>query len=312
MTWHALRAAGESVTATRRLLAGAPVSAWLRLSVLALFVGTLVTPFLVDFNRGSTLLASVPDSPWPFVAVTLAGLAALCVGTVFEFVFLDALRGQRVRLVADSDRRFRAGLEVFALRAALAGVLGCAVGAFVLADAPLAIVPLAALAVVLAVVDRLTVAFVVPIMLVGGRSLPDGWRAFSPTLRREWREYALYLLVAAVLWSAVAVVGGLAGALLAGVLLVPFAVLGLAVGSALLAQGLSEAAVGQAVMGTLAVPYLFAFVTLVLLVHLPLVAYLRYIALFVLGDTAERYDPIPRLRAAIRRGRSGDGRRARG
>lgn len=307
-----MRAAGESVTATRRLLAGAPLAAWLRLSVLALFVGTLVTPFLVDFNQGPALLASAPDSPWLLAAIAFAAPTALCVGTVFEFVFLDALRGERVRLVTDGGRRFRAGLEVFALRAGLAAVLGAALGAFALADAPLAIVPLVALAVVLAVLDRLTVAFVVPIMLVDDRSLPEGWRAFSPTLRSEWREYVLYLLVVAVLWSAIAVVGGLAGALLAGVLLVPFAVLGGAVGGVLLAQGLSEAAVGQAVLGTLAVPYLFAFVTLVLLVHVPLVAYLRYIALFVLGDTAERYDPIPRLRAAIRRGRSGDGRHARG
>ncbi|MFC6906517.1 DUF7544 domain-containing protein [Halalkalicoccus tibetensis] len=302
MAWHALRAAGESVTATRRLLANATMAAWLRLSVLALFVGTLVTPFLVDFNRGATLLGSLPDPTLLLVAGLFVGLAALCVGTVFEFVFLEALRGERVRLVTDSGRRFRAGMEVFAFRTALALVLGLAVGAFVLFDLPPAIGPLASLVVVLAVLDRLTVAFVVPIMLVDGRSLPDGWRAFSPTLRREWREYALYLLVATLLWSAVAVVGGFAGALLAGLLLVPFVVLGGAVGGTLLAQGLSEATVGQAVIGTLAVPYLLAFVTLVLLAHVPAVAYLRYIALFVLGDTAERYDPIPRLRAAIRRG----------
>lgn len=301
MAWHALRAAGESVTATRRLLANETMAAWLRLSVLALFVGTLVTPFLVDFNQGATLLGSVPDSTL-LVAGALVGLAALCVGTVFEFVFLEALRGERVRLVANSGRRFRAGMEVFAFRTVLALVLGVALGAFALADTPFALVPLVALGVVLAALDRLTVAFVVPIMLVGERSLPEGWRAFSPTLRREWREYALYLLVASLLWSAMAVVGGLAGALLAGLLLVPFAVLGGAVGGTLLTQGLSEATVGQAVTGTLAVPYLLAFVTLILLIHVPLVAYLRYIALFVLGDTAERYDPIPRLRAAIRRG----------
>ncbi|MCL7417853.1 MAG: hypothetical protein M8354_08450 [Halalkalicoccus sp.] len=307
MGWHALRAAGESVAATRDLLSSASLAAWARLSVLALFVGTLITPFLVDFNRGAALLASVPDSATlPLIAagVVVVGVA-LCVGAVFEFVFLDALRGERVRLLAGSERRFHAGLQVFAFRATLTLALGGVLAALVLVGTPPALLVAAlAVALVLAALDRLTVAFVVPIMLLEGCSLPEGWRAFSPTLRAEWREYAIYLLIVTALWTAIAVGGGLLGALLAFALLVPFATLGTAVGGALLARGLSEGVVSQAVLGTLAGPFVLAFVSVVLLVHVPLVAYLRYVGLFVLGDTTERYDPIPRIRAAIRRDRA--------
>ncbi len=305
MVWHAVRAAGESVRATRSLLSTASLATWLRLAVLGLFVGMLVTPFLLDFNRGSELLASAsPATIRGVIAATaLVALLALCVGAVFEFVFLDVLLGDAVGLIAGSRRRFRAGLQVFALRAALALPVGGALIALVALHAPPALAVVGgALAVAVWVLDRLTVAFVVPIMLVKNCSLSAGWRAFSPTLRDEWREYAIYLLVAAALWAAIAVVGGLVGALLAFALLVPFSTLGVAVGSALLAQGLSQPVVGRAVLGTLAGPYLLAFVSLVLLVHVPPVAYLRYIALFVLGDTAERLDPIPQLRATIRRG----------
>ncbi len=302
MAWYAVRAAGESLTATRRLLEDAPIAAWVRLAVLVSFVGTLITPFLVDFNRGSALLAAIPETaPIAGIAAVLIA-AALCVGAVFEFVFLDALRGESIRLRSGSERWFRAGMQVFAFRAALAIPVGTALAALALFDLPFAVVVgVGAFAVALAVLDRLTVAFVVPTMLVEGCSLPAGWRAFSRTLRADWREYAIYLWIAALIWAAVAVVGGLVAGLLAFALLVPFGALGVVVESALLAQGLSEDVVGRAVLGTLAGPYLLAFVSLVLLIHVPLIAYLRYIALFVLGDTADRYDPIPQLRAAIRR-----------
>lgn len=304
MAWHAVRAAIESVTATRDLLSAAPPVVWFRLSVLVLFVGTLITPFLTDFNRGAALLASVPEpATLPLIAAgTVVVAAALCVGAIFEFVFLDALRGKRIRLLAGSGRRFRAGMQVFAFRATLTLTLGGLLAVLTLFDASMALAVVAgAFAVALGVLDRLTVAFVVPIMLVEDCSLPEGWRAFSPTLRAEWHEYTVYLLVVAVLWTVIAVAGGLLGALLAFVLLVPFATLGTAVGGALLAQGLSEGIVSQAVVGTLAGPFLLVFVSVVLLVHVPLITYLRYVALFVLGDTAERYDLIPGIRAAIRR-----------
>ncbi|ADJ15287.1 hypothetical protein C497_13156 [Halalkalicoccus jeotgali B3] len=304
MAWYALRAVGESVSAARRLLAGASLSAWLRFAVLASFVGTLITPFLTDFNRGGSVLAALPETATAglLAAAVVLGAAALCVGSVFEFVFLDALRGERIRLVADSARRFRAGLQVFALRVVLVALAG-GLSVAVLSFEPPAALAVCALVLALAclAIDHLTRAFVVPIMLLEGCSLAAGWRAFSPALGAEWREYALYLLIAAALWAAIALGGGLLGALVALVVLVPFGALGTAVGGALVAQGLSRSVVDQAIIGTLLGPYLLVVLLLILLVHVPFVTYLRYVGLFVLGDTEERYDPIPRVRATIRR-----------
>lgn len=310
MAWYALRAAGESMTATRTLLASAPLAVWGRLAVLVPFVGTLVTPFLTDFNRGPSPAALATNATTVDV-LTVAFVAALtlCVGAVFEFVFLDALCGRRVRLRSGTRRHLRSGLELSAFRIGLAVPVGLALIVPTVLEGWLAlIVPLPVALVVLSL-DRLTVAFVVPIAVVKACSLREAWRAFARTLRAAWSEYAAYLLVAAALWCAIALVGGLLGGLVAVALLVPFGVLGTTVEAALSAQGLSEALVGRTVLAALSIPYALAFLSAIALAHVPFVTYLRYVALFVLGDVDKRHDPIPRLRASIRRetgtGRSG-------
>lgn len=309
MTWYALRATRESVAATRRLLAGSTLAAWCRLAVLVLFAGGLTTPFLIDFNRGPVVLDATDGLGSALTVVGIAtvtlvaGLGILLVGSVFEFVFLDALRGEPVRLTAGGKRWWRAGVQLFVFRLAVLSCLGLAAGLVLRTGnpRPLVLVPTALAAGVLVVLDRLTVAFVVPIMLVDDRSLSSAWRALLPTLRVEWRQYAAYLLVAGTLGVGVAVLGGLLAALLAVAFAVPFSAFGAAVAAALIEQGLSPTTVSRVVAAALAVPYLASVLGTVLLVHVAPVAYLRYIALFVLGDTAGRFDPIPQVRAAIRR-----------
>lgn len=305
MAWYAVRAAGESVAATKALLAGASLRMWLRLSILVLFVGTLVSPFLVDFNNSSMVLGAIErtDTTALLMLIVLVSVLFLCIGTVFEFVFLDALRGESVQLIAGSERRFYPGMQVFALRLALFGIAGSPILVAVISfSTRWAIALSVCFGLLMLLLDRLTVGFVVPIMLVEDCSLAAGWRIFASSLSADWGEYLLYLLIVVTLWLAVAIAGGLVGALFALGLLVPFGTIGVAVSELLFTQGLSEAVVTQAVVGTLALPYLLVFSVSVLLIHVPLITYLRYIGLFVLGDTTQRYDPIPQLRAAIRRG----------
>lgn len=305
---YALRAVGESVTATRRLLAGAPAATWGRLAVLVAFVGGLTTPLALDFNRGPVALETVTESvaaPSGTVLAAVAvgavlALALFFLGTIFEFVFLEALRGEPIRLVAGGRRWWHAGVQVFAFRLVVLAL--AAVGAVLGSPWPAPFVaPLAFVGGLFFVLDRLTVAFVVPIMFVGERSLLAGWRAFIRTLRADWREYVAYLFVAGGLWLAVAVGGGLLAALVAVALAVPLVAFGAAVAVPLVGQGLPMAVVGCVVGVALTVPYLVVVLGAVLLVRVPLSTYLRYLALFVLGDTVDRYDPIPRVRAAVRK-----------
>ena len=309
MTWYALRAVGEAATATRRLLAGASLPTWGRLAVLVLFAGGLTTPLMIDFNRGPDLLDGAagidPASMALLVAgVAVVGVAALLAGSVAEFVLLDALRGEPIELSTSGRRRWHAGVRLFAFRLAVLAPPALVLPAAVRAGGlrPAVLVPSALLAGAVLAFDRLTVAFVVPVMVVDGRSPSSGWRAFLPTLRAQWRQYVAYLLVAGALGSAVAVLGGLLAALVATAFLVPFSAFGAVVVAALVERGLSAATVGRVVAVALAAPYLLAVLGTILLVHVVPVAYLRYVTLFVLGDTNDRYDPIPGVRAAVRRG----------
>ncbi|WP_336363514.1 DUF7544 domain-containing protein [Halalkalicoccus salilacus] len=311
MTWYALRAAHESVAATRHLLAGASPATWARLSVLVLFAGGLTTPFLVDFNYGSELLDGTVGVDPSSTAVLAAGggfvgLAALLAGAIAEFVLLDALRGDPVRLVARGRRWFHAGVQLFVFRLVVLCLLALVGLTGIRADdpGPAVLLALALVAGTIVVLDRVTVAFVVPIVFVDGRSLPAGWRAFLPTLRAQWHQYVGYLLVAGTLGFAIAILGGLLAALVAIAFAVPFSAFGAVVAAALIEQGLSAPTVGRVVVLALAAPYLAVVLGSVLLVHVAPVAYLRYVSLFVLGDTTGRYDPIPQVRAAVRRGGS--------
>lgn len=311
MTWYAFRAARESVAATRRLLAGASPAAWARLSVLVLFAGGLTTPFLIDFNYGSDLLdgaAGIDPLSTALLAAGVAaiGIVALLTGAVAEFVLLDVLQGGPVRLVAYGRRWWRAGAELFAFRLVVFGLLALVGLAAIRAGdpRPAVLLALALAAGTLVVLDRITVAFVVPIVFIDGRSLATGWRVFLPTLRAQWHQYVAYLLVAGTLGLAVAILGGLLAALVAVAFAVPFSAFGATVAAVLIERGLSAPTVNRVVVLALAVPYLVAVLGTVLLVHVAPVVYLRYISLLVLGDTAGRYDPIPQVRAAIRRGAS--------
>ena len=307
MAWYVLRAVSDALAATRRLLVGASLMTWGRLATLVLFAGGLTLPFLVDFNLGPFLLDRIQRLDSTSVTLLVAGaavvgLAALLCGSIAEFILVEALRGEPIRLVAGVDRWWRAGVQLFGFRLVVFGLLAGVGWAIVRAGTthPAVVVPLGVAASVLVILDRLTVAFVVPIMLVDDRSLSTGWRALLPTLQAQWRQYVAYLFATGVLGTGVAIFGGLLAALLAVAFAVPFSAFGAVVGAALVDQGLAAVTVRRVVIAVLAMPYLTTVLGSILLVHVAPVAYLRYIALFVLGDTNPRYDPIPRIRAAVR------------
>lgn len=198
------------------------------------------------------------------------------------------------------------GLRLFGFRLALSLLWVLPVALFLLslvgAEAPigaggtvlLALGAVAALAFVLsAIADVLTTAFVVPIMLSEGSKLLEGWRAFWPTLTGQWVQYLAYLVAAFVIDLALGIVLVLALGLVALCLLIPLGIVVAA--TALLAEPflLPVAVVcGLALVAGLVVAWL--------LLQVPLRTYLRYYALLILGDTNERLDPIPALRARIR------------
>ena len=331
MPYSAADAVEDAYDATRDLLFPFELRRWLALAVVVFFVSG-ATGFEANANLGLVDLPTPPGpAPGPGPAmpgyaadlpvvvavaavVVLLALALAFVGAVMEFVFVRSLATREVRVREYFGANTSKGLSLFLFRfllglVVLAGVVflavlvvGAGLAGFLLVAllSPVVLLGFAALY----LLHRFTVDFVVPIMLVDDVGVVEGWRRLVPELRAETAEYAVYAVLRLALGFAASVVAGVGFGLVALAVGIPFAVV-----AAVLA--FLEATAGYAV----AAPLLFATVAVyavavtavgVVLVQTPVSTYLRYYALFVLGDVSPEYDLLEAIR------REGDGDDGRG
>jgi len=316
MTRFAVERLGDAVDATRAFLFPVASGRWLRLAVLSVLVaggsGFGGGGGVSGGSTGATeaVEPAVGLSSGEAVVLVLAG-AALVVGiglvvgllaSVAEFVLVASLRSESVTLRASARRFWRRGVRLFVFRTglfvALLAVLAVAVAAVALPAAlgvplvavlaALVAVPAALAAVLLAVAaDRFTVLFVVPTMLAADEhGVIAGWRRFWSVLRPQWRQYAAYAAVAVALALVTGFVVGLAVMALLVALLVPFGAL--AVGGVALTTVAWP--VGAAVVAVAALGFVASALAVVGVVQVPVVTFLRFHALLVLGDTDPALD----------------------
>jgi hypothetical protein len=332
MTLYALDAIDDAATATRELLWPFDLGRWLRLVVVVFFLGGAagnsgLAPFQFSGSAPSGFESAPTPSGSPEMAlpggtelavigaivgvIALLVLGFLLVGSVMEFVFVESLREEQVRVRAYWSRYWGQGLRLFGFRLVLAllslgvvvGIFAAALGPYFLGfgGAPLAFILLAIpvfvlLSVVSGLLGGFTTMFIVPVMLLEDRGLLSAWRRFWPTLRTQWKQYAAYAVVGWVLQLAAGIAASVAVGFAAVVAGIPLGIVGL-VGIGLL--GVAEI-VGGIVVAIAAVLFGLVVLALVLLVGVPVQAYLRYHALFVLGDTDAAFDVIPERRRAVR------------
>ncbi|MWG36970.1 DUF7544 domain-containing protein [Halomarina oriensis] len=334
MVLYALDDLDDAYAATRRFLFPFDWRRWLGLAFVAFFVASSTgTPSSgVQFtgagggtDTGTTGEFSqaefdafvqaveplVPLVVGVVVATLLLALLFAVVGAVMEFVLVQSLREDRVAVREFFGRYWRKGVRLFGFRlglgflAFLVGVLvfGLTVGPLVVGLDP--VVPLVALVVLaplfvlfalaVAAVGGFTTAFVVPIMLLEDRGVLSAWRRLWPTVRSQWRQFAVYALVVTVVLFALGLVAGIVVAI--PVALVG-AVLALVLGAGFFVGGVTAGTVALAVV--LGVPFVLFVLLVGALVQVPVQTYVRYHALLVLGDADERFDLIPDVRRSIR------------
>jgi hypothetical protein len=327
VSFYAVDDIGDAVDATKALLLPVDRGTWLRLAIVVFFVGGGGGGFGqvgngVSSNTGggtpasSTSLGSLGSTELLIVGVVVALLVAVVlafafVGAAMEFVFVESLRRETVRIRDYWRAHWRRGARLFGFRlglglatlAVVAIVVGAAAAPILLGVAPVGLllllvaVPIVVVvAVVGAVVGGFTTTFVVPTMLVEERGVLAAWRRFWPTLRAGWKQYAVYALVvfglrvaAGLLAAVVTILAGLALAIPTGLL-------------ALLGFALTETvtAVGWGVVGLAVVVFLLGLFAVSLVVAVPIQTFLRYYGLFVLGDTDAALDVVPERRRAVR------------
>jgi hypothetical protein len=337
MPWYAVAALDDALDATKALLTPLEGRQWLKLTLVVFFLGNAgggsPSATAGSSNGGPTPGGGLPgsigietDFPFEFAEVLpvvlavaavalVVGLLYALVGSVMEFVFVESLRRQRVRVRDYVDQHFGRALGLFVFRVALgllvavpalgvvAGVLsfagvglGLPVGLLVV-FAPLLVL----LGIAVALVDAFTVNFVVPVMIRKDVGIIAGWRRFWPALTADWKQYGVYAVVRFVLALAVGLLASIIGGIVGTVLLAPLAVVGVLTFPVLGgAAGILTNPIGLAVAVLVALSYLTLLTAALAVALVPIQTYLRYHALLVLGDTESDFDLIPELRREIR------------
>ncbi len=333
MALHAIDDVSDAFGATAAFLFPFDLRRWAKLAVVALFAGgglSLPTfqaevPGSVDRPTGGEVSGVAPDATGlppdavPIVvavvaAVVLVGVAYSVVGAIMEFVFVESLRTEAVTIRRHWGRRWRQGLRLFGFRIAiglpvlalLAGWIGL-LAAPVLLEGVDPLVPVGALllfglpliflvGLLYALVASLTTVFVVPIMIETDGGVLAAWRRLWVSIRTHPKQYLAYVAVGFVLTVATGILASIVVGVAAVVLLMPFAILAVAV---VFLFSLSST-VALVTLGAAGVLFVVSLFVLWLFVQVPVVTYLRYYALLVLGDLEASLDLVSDRRAEIR------------
>lgn len=318
MPLYALTDIEEAFDVTRDFLTPVDARQWLKLAFVVFFVGSGVslptTEFGTSAPSGTPPTGELP-SEFPVDAVALVAavvvvgllLAAVValIGAVMEFVLIESLRTGEVSIRRYWRRRWRQGVRLFGFRVAI----GLPTVALFVGWVALFVVPLltgsgvaapsavfligvpavVAVGVAYTLVSGLTTVFVVPIMIRAEIGVLAAWRRLWKSIRAAWRQYLAYVAVAFLLAVGASVVASVLVGVVALVFLVPAL---LVVGVASVTVSLSSP-VAVAALAALALLFGVAVLICWLLVQVPIVAYLRYHALLVLGDIEPSFALLP-------------------
>ncbi|ELZ73326.1 hypothetical protein C5B91_03450 [Haloferax sp. Atlit-10N] len=332
MSWKAIDALDDARDATASLLLPFDAGRWARLALIALFVGGLGGSGGAGSNTGTTTptgggstdipVDSLPGfvTPENVVAAVIA-IAAVAialsivwsfVGSVMQFVLVDAVVTKDVRIRKPFRERFWLGVRLFGfqvgLLVAVLAVIGIPVAAVFLGSVAftpavaLFAIPLVLLGLllvfVLAVVMQLTTDFVVPTMIAEDRALLSSWGRVVPVFRAEFSEFGLYVIVRFILGILASIGIGIAALLALLVVAIPFAIVG---GGAFLALNAANVAltstVGLVVFGALGLLFVLAAIAVGAVVQMPVVTYFRYYSLFLLGSADDSLDLVSQFRS---------------
>jgi len=351
MSLSALESVEDAFDATKRLLWPFARGTWFRLAAIMLFVGAAG-----GFNPTSALsFTPTPGDPseppadggpgsgpeidpgtltpelTPTLVVFLVGFTLFLVAVfllwgiasgVMEFVFVESLGSEDVRLRSYFVENWWPGVRLFAFRTVVSLLLlgglavalllvGVLVGgwpvtqwgdgailAVIFAGIPLGLGAFVTLGLVLGI----TTTFVVPAMFAEDRGVIAGWRRILGTVRDNWQEYLVYLVVNWVLGVAIGFVTGMLTLLVLIVLGIPALLITV---PTILAVGVTPIAGTILLVTWLLAGVLFFVATLVITV--PFKTFQRYYALLVLGDIDADLDVVPTTRAAVRADGGTDG-----
>ena len=320
---HAIDDLGDALDASRNFLTPVRPWTWTKLALIVIFIGGAgggfsgfsFDPTMADPATGEPVTEVTAPEPEVIAIFLIILLGALIIGliwayiaAVLEFVFFNSLRDEAVHVRRYFKAHLRNGLHLLGFRigvgiavlllllvplALLFGlVIVLGLGGTVVAVGLLAFLPWLALVLLAqSVVGRFTTVFVVPVMIHEGRGIISAWKRFWPTVRREWKEYAVFYILFVILELVAAIAVGIIAFLVFLPIGIPILIVSVV---------LALTIIGLVIAIPLMIFGLLLFILIAAYVEMPVVTYFRYYALLVLGDTERELDLIPSQRARIR------------
>lgn len=325
MSWYAIDALNDSFDITTEFLFPVAVSRWLRLTVIVFFLGGAGT-VTINISYNPPLPASTSYDPSVLIdigtrlstvsprdivrtLVVVAGilltllLVYALINAVMRFVLIDSIHTKSVQLRRYFRRRFTKGIRLFTfeiglfvllalpflvaayflIKTALNGASPLMIALIVLLSIPFMFV----FVLIFAGLINITADFVVPVMMIEDCGVISGWQRFWPTLKREWKQYGVYLVIRWVLGAAVG---------FAVSVCLSFVAFGVGVVVFLLSAGagLVFDSVGFLPLVLISLVGYLMFLSITLVVQIPVSIYFRHYSLLVLRETNSTFDLIPK------------------
>ncbi|MCQ1539242.1 hypothetical protein FTO68_09650 [Methanocalculus taiwanensis] len=308
--YFALSEIDSAIRRTRDLLWPFRKGVWLRIALISLFIGwggagfpqpawSSESDFPSDAFDGFIVPDALPDMAGLIIAIILLIIALallfMLIGSIIQFVFVDCIRTGDVKIRHYFWPRAEKGGRVFLfeigvallfllLLAALiipliiiAGGIAGPAGGISLAFSLLVFLPIILVtAVIIGIIQLITIDFVVPIMIENDCGVIDGWREFYGIISTQWMQGIIYLVV-----RFLAALGGgfvliILTLLALAILAIPFAVIGFVLYAVIQIANIH-------LLLLLAIPYLIIAIPVVLLISVPFITFFRTYSLAVLG-----------------------------
>lgn len=318
--YFALSEIDSAIRRTRDLLWPFRKGVWLRIALISLFIGwggagfpqpawSSESDFPSDAFDGFIVPDALPDMAGLIIAIILLIIACallfMLIGSILQFVFVDCIRTGDVKIRESFSPRagkggrlflFQIGLAVLflLLLAALiipliimAGGLAGPAGGISLVLTLLVFFPfLFILAIIIGIIQLITIDFVVPIMIRKDCGVIDGWKEFVGIISTQWMQGIIYLVVRFLAALGAGIVMILLTLLALGIVGIPFAIIGFFL--FLLVQ-----MANIHLLLLLLIPYLIIAIPVVLLISVPFITFFRIYSLAVLGRLNSGYALLP-------------------
>lgn len=308
MAWYAVEEIDEAIDQTKDLLFPFDLKTWAVLAVIVFFAGgsgfnapssfqdssnygndygsSTNTMGVQDALTGNPVTglshASTSDGALVLVALLVAAVVILFgwLSSVFTFVMYQSLLDKEPRVRGNFGDNTGRGARLFGFQLGLFVLLMLLLAVMFL---PMGVNPLFGVFSVLLLLPVLVVFIIfmqftrefIPLkMMETDQGVIASWKEFFPTLRAEWRQALVYVLVKLALGIAVGIISLIGALVLLVAFLIPFGILGMLF--YLIAEWL--------VVIPLVVGALTWFVALLVLVQVPVQTFLYYYKILVFHD----------------------------